>query len=129
MHCCPNIHEALQTNPLYSAPNLSTLASHSSQLAALRCLCVAAVRQFTFIRAQERLISKTLLQKLNKHNHNANTLSSTNALSVVHSKPLSSVPIGPSDDVSALTKSFMSPAEQTMRRYQPAPVTSREPIW
>jgi hypothetical protein len=61
-----DLQEALQTDPLYSAPDLSTLTSRSSQLGALRSLRVAAVRQFTLLRAQERLIAKTINRKLNK---------------------------------------------------------------
>jgi hypothetical protein len=47
------------------APNLSTLTTCSSQLAALHSIRVAAVRHFIFIpRAQEKRMAKTVNQKL-----------------------------------------------------------------
>jgi hypothetical protein len=108
-----DIQEALQTNPLYLAPNLSTLMSHSSELAALHSLRVAAVCQFTLIRAQEGLISKTILRKMNKLTPGVTALAAPP--SVATSRPVSSVPLGPSNNVSILTRSFTSLAKQTMR--------------
>jgi hypothetical protein len=120
-----DLQEALQTDPLYSAPDLSTLTSRSSQLGALRSLRVAAVRQYTLLRAQERLIAKTINRKLNKQSPGTTALAAPISASVVRPIPGSfTSPVGLSDDVSALTRSFMSPAEQTMRRYQPTPTTN-----
>ncbi len=120
-----DLQEALQTDPLYSAPDLSTLTSRSSQLGALRSLRVAAVRQFTVLRAQERLIAKTINRKLNKHSSGTTALAAPISASVTRPIPSSLIPsVGLSDDVSALTRSFMSPAEQTMSRYQPTPATN-----
>jgi hypothetical protein len=116
-----DLQEALQVDPLYSTPDLASLTTRSAQLAALRSLRVAAVRQYMLLRNQERLISKTVLRKL-KHNPTSAlaapisttaTSSPTTSLSV----PAAAQP----DDMSGLTRSFMSPAEQTMQRYQPAP--------
>ncbi len=117
-----DLQEALQTDPLYSALDLSTLTSRSSQLGALRSLRVAAVRQFTVLRAQERLIAKTINRKLNKHSSGTTALAAPISASVTRPIPSSLIPsVGLSDDVSALTRSFMSPAEQTMLRSQPTP--------
>jgi hypothetical protein len=112
-----DLQEAIQTDPLYSPPQLSTLTTRSSQLTALRCLRVVAVRQYTFLRNQERMIAKTVLRKMK---NNPTALSAP--AHVLSSPPQLSAA---SDDVSALTtRSFMSPAEQTMQRYQPAPTTA-----
>jgi hypothetical protein len=62
----PDLQEALQTGSTCSTPNLSALTCRSSQLlAALYSLCIAAVCQFALILAQEKLISKTVLRKMN----------------------------------------------------------------
>jgi hypothetical protein len=57
----PDLQDSLQTDPLYSSPNLSTLTSCSSKLDALWSLCIAAVRNHTILKNQERLIAKTVL--------------------------------------------------------------------
>jgi hypothetical protein len=120
-----DLQEALQTDPLYSAPDLSTLTSRSSQLGALRSLRVAAVRQFTLLRAQERLIAKTINRKLNKQSPGTTALAAPISASIIHPIQGSSTsPVGLSDHGSSLTRSFMSPAEQTMSRYQPTPPTN-----
>jgi hypothetical protein len=91
----------------------------------LRSLRVAAVRQFTLLRAQERLIAKTVNRKLNKQSPGTAALAAPISASVIRPVPGSfTSPVGPSDDVSTLTRSFMSPAEQTMSRYQPTPTTN-----
>jgi hypothetical protein len=48
------------------SPDISTLGTRSSQLEALRYVRVAAIRQFTLLRNQEKLIATTVNQKL-KH--------------------------------------------------------------
>jgi hypothetical protein len=117
-----DLQEALQTDPLYFTPNLSTLTSRSSQLGALRSLRVAAVRQHTLLRAQERLIAKTVNRKLNKQSPGTTALAAPTSASIPRLSFGSNAPsVVPTDDVSALTRSFMSPAEQTMSRYQPTP--------
>ena len=44
-----DLQEAIQTDPQYTPPQLSTLTTRSSQLTALRRLRVMAVRQYTFL--------------------------------------------------------------------------------
>jgi hypothetical protein len=115
-----DLQESIHTDPLYSSPDLSTLTSRSTQLDALRSLRVAAVRNHTILRNQEKLIAKTVLRKL-KHGH-------TTALAA----PLSVAPAAPppppaspiSDPAPAPIRTLMSPAEQTMNRYQPTPASS-----
>lgn len=120
------LQEALQIDSTYSAPDLTTLVTRSSQLDALRCLRAAAVRQHTLLRNQEKLIAKTVNRKL-KH-----TTALAAPVSVLLPQPPlpSASSVSSADDVSGLTRSFMSPAEQTMQRYQPlpAPATSGFPI-
>jgi hypothetical protein len=106
------LQEALHVDSSYSSPDLATLVTRSSQLAALRCLRVAAVRQHTLLRNQEKLIAKTVNRKL-KH--------TVLAAPVSINLPQPPLPGAPPDDVSGITRSFTSPAEQTMQRYQPSP--------
>jgi hypothetical protein len=115
-----DLQDALHTNPLYLPPDLSTLTTRSSQLAALRPLHVAAVRNYTILRNHERLIAKTVLRKL-KHTGPATALAAPLSVASVPSvhAPASSIPLDQPDDVSGLTRTFISPAEQTMQRYQP----------
>jgi hypothetical protein len=57
----------LETDPTCSTPDLSAVTSCcSSQLAALCSLRIADVCQFALIRAQKKLISKTVLCKMNR---------------------------------------------------------------
>jgi hypothetical protein len=105
------LQELLMTDSTYCAPDLSTLTS--SHLSALRYIRVAAVRHFSQQRAQETFVACTVAHKL-KHIPSALTATYSTAPPVVPAI-LASVP--PSDDISALTRSFMSPAEQTMQCY------------
>jgi hypothetical protein len=114
------LQELLMTDSTYCAPDLSSLTTRSSQLSAVRSIRVAAVRHFSLQRAQEKLVARTVARKL-KHIPSALTATYATAPPVIPAI-LASVP--PSDDISALTRSFMSPAEQTMQRYQPASTSS-----
>jgi hypothetical protein len=121
----PGLQEVLQTNPACSPPNLSTLTCGLSQLPALCALCIAAVCQFSLIRAQERLISKTVLCQMNRQSP------STAAVAAPFYPAAASCPASFTltcpDDVSFQAHSFMPPVEQTMRRYQPA--SSQFRLW
>ena len=115
----PDLQDLLLADSTYLTPDLSSLTCRSTQLAALRSLRFFAVRHHTLMRAQEKLVARTIARKL-KHAPAALTVPFSAAVS-----PPSSVPgseAGASDDVSAITKVFLSPAEQTMQRYQPPPV-------
>jgi hypothetical protein len=57
---CADLQELLLAEATYMPPNLATLTSRSTQLAALRTLRVAAVCHHTIIRVQEKLITCTL---------------------------------------------------------------------
>jgi hypothetical protein len=116
----PGLQEVLQTNPACSPPKLSTLTCGLSQLAALCALCIAAVCQFSLIRAQERLISKTVLCQTNRQSPSTAAVAAP-FYAAAASCPASFTLTRPADDVSFQAHSFMSPVEQTMRRYQPAP--------
>ena len=120
------LQDALHVDPTYLPPDLSTLVTRSSQLQALRYLRVAAVRQHTLLRNQEKLIAKTVNRKL-KHTPSSTALAAPASVILPSPPPVSSVSRIPADDVSALTRSFLSPAEQTMQRYLPAPDT--EPVF
>jgi hypothetical protein len=110
------LQELILSDASYSTPDLSTLLTRSSQLAALRSIRVGAVLHFIFIRAQEKLIAKTVLRKLKQ-----SLMALAAPISVAAAPaPLSSVPSSQvADDVSDITHTFVSPAEQTMQRYQP----------
>ncbi len=111
-----DLQDMLATDDSYSSPDLSTLVSRSSQLHALRILRVAAVRHHTLLRAQEKLIAKTVLRKL-KHGP-------TTALAA----PISVQPaLLPANDATTSTRVFLSPAEATMQRYSPAGSTPEYP--
>jgi hypothetical protein len=115
------LQDALHIDSSYTPPDLSTLVTRSSQLDALRCLRVAAVRQHTLLRNQEKLIAKTVNRKI-KHIQPPTALAAPASvipprLSPSASSPALSVSF---DAASNPTRSFMSPAEETMRRYQPA---------
>jgi hypothetical protein len=84
-----------------------------------------AVRHYTLIHAQERLVNRALARRMKT--------SITAALSVEPPSQISpaSAPVpapihtilpasAPADDVSTLSRTFVSPADQTMQRYQPA---------
>ena len=116
-----DLQEALSTNPSYLPPDLSLLTTRSSQLDALRSLRVAAVWQFSLLRAQEKLIAKTVLRKVNPRTPGATSLAAP--FSAAPPRHASFAPAGtPNDHVPVRT--FMSPTEQTMSRYQPAAAAS-----
>jgi hypothetical protein len=69
-----DLQEALLTHPSYLPPDIPLLTSRSSQLDALRSLRVAAVRQFSLLHAQEKLIAKTVLRKMNTRTPGATSL-------------------------------------------------------
>jgi hypothetical protein len=117
-----DLQEALQTDLLYSPPDLSTLTTRSSQLNALCSLRVAAIRNHTILRNHERLIAKTALRKL-KHIPPTALAATISATSIPATASVSSIPVDQPDDVSALTRTFMSPAEKTIQRYQPASIS------
>ena len=112
----------------YVAPNLVSLTDRSKQLDALRSLRHAAVRHSSLQKTHEKLIARIIHQKL-KYTPSALTAPFSVAPSIapsIHSTDTTRIPSAPlsvlfehPDDVSALTHSFMSPAEQTMQRYQP----------
>jgi hypothetical protein len=116
----------------YTAPNLVSLTDRSKQLDVLRLLRHAATRHYSLQKTHEKLIARTIHRKL-KHIPSALTAPISVAPSVAPSflstdtaRLLSatlSVPSEHPDDISALTRSFMSPAEQTMQCYQPAAPT------
>ena len=125
-----DLQDSIQLDPLYSPPDLSTLTSRSSQLDALRSLRIVAVRNFTSLRNTERLIAKTVLRKL--HGKGQTTaLAATFAATPSAAPPASTVteivPFEPTATDSSFAHTFMSPAEQTMRRYQPTS-SAGEPI-
>jgi hypothetical protein len=117
------LQDALHVDPLYSAPDLATLVTRSAQLAALRVLRVAAVRQYTLLRNQEKLIAKTVNRKL-KQSHSATALAAPVSVHLPQpplSASLSPASSAPCHDASISAQTFMSPAEETMRRYQATP--------
>ena len=108
-----DLQEAIQSDPAYSAPDLSTLVTRSSQLAALRSLRATAVRQYTILKNHERLIYRTVQRRLKN-----NTAPTSSSPVMVTTDP---TPTTQTDDESPLAQTFMSPAEQTISRYQPSP--------
>jgi hypothetical protein len=110
-----DLQDALHNDPLCLPPDLSALTTCSSQLAALRLLPVAAVRNYAILRNHERLIAKTVLHKL-KHTGPPAALAAPLSVASVPSvhAPASSIPLDQPDDVSGLTRTFTFPAEQTM---------------
>jgi phosphoglycerol transferase MdoB-like AlkP superfamily enzyme len=58
-----DLQDLLLADATYMPPNLAALTSRSAQLAALGTLRVAAVRHHTLIRAQEKLITRTLARR------------------------------------------------------------------
>jgi hypothetical protein len=124
-----DLQELLIADHTYIAPNLTSLTDCSKQLDALRLLRHAAVCHYSLQKTHEKLIARTVHRKL-KHIPSALTAPFSAASSItpsIHSTdttglpptPLS-VPFEHPNDVSAPTRSFMSPVEQTMHRYQPA---------
>ena len=124
-----DLQELLMADHTYVAPNLASLTDRSKQLDALRLLRHAAVRHYSLQKTHEKLIARTVHRKM-KHIPSALTVPFSAAPSIapsIHSTDTTRLPLAPlsvplehPDDVSALTRSFMSPAEQTMQRYQPA---------
>ena len=124
-----DLQELLMADHTYTAPNLASLTDRSKQLDALCLLRHAAVRHYSLQKTHEKLIARTVHRKL-KHIPSALTAPFSAAPSIapsIHSTDTTrlppapfSVPLEHPDDVSALTRSFMSPAEQTMQCYQPA---------
>jgi hypothetical protein len=72
------------------------------------------------MRAQEKLVARTIARKLKNAPHaiSAPFL----AASTPPSSVLAATAVDASDDISGITKVFLSPAEQTMQRYQPPPI-------
>jgi hypothetical protein len=88
----PDLQEALQTDSKCSTLDLSALTCRSSQLATLCSLCFAAVCQFALIRAKEKLISETVLPKLNRQSlAGCHAVAAPPSITAPH--PASSVPI------------------------------------
>jgi hypothetical protein len=105
-----DLQDMLSTDASYQPPDLSSLTSRSAQLHALRTLRVAAVHHYHLFKAQEKLIAKTVLRKL-KQGPAANTaLAAPTTVSTLPS-----------------TRTFLSPAEETMRRYSSAGTTPEFP--
>ena len=111
---------------MYSTPNLVSLTDRANQLNALcTTLRWAAVRHYNVQKAHEKLVARTVNRKL-KHLPSALTAPFSvvpsidpPAPSIDNTRPTPatfSVPSGHPDDVSALTRSFMSPTEQTIQR-------------
>jgi hypothetical protein len=115
----------ISADTTYLPTNLSLLTTRSAQLSAIRMIRAIAVRNYTLLRAQERLVNRALARRMKT--------SITAALSVEPPTPIppASAPIpapihtilpasAPANDVSTLSRTFVSPAEHTMQRYQPA---------
>jgi hypothetical protein len=62
----PDLQEVLLADSAYTTPDLSSLTSCLAQLATLRSLHFSAVGHHTLMRAQEKLVARTIAQKL-KH--------------------------------------------------------------
>jgi hypothetical protein len=134
----PDLQDLIVADLTYIPPNLSTLVTRSAQLTALCTLRVTAVRHYTFLRTQEKLIQRTLTRRLKTSALTATfTAGSTPASTRNSTPPDHSVPLPPPpvvihpplvDDGSAMTpaatRTYLSPAEQTIQRYQPTPVTA-----
>jgi hypothetical protein len=144
----PDLQDMLHTDPLYSRPDLSTLTSRSSQLDALRDLRRAAVRNYTSLKNQERIIAKSVIRKLKHAPTTAVSVaslpgaptfvSSTRGFAFDGAPATTPAFMSPAAHTSQQyhqapplmppvehqARSFMSPAEQTMQRYQPAPSTT-----
>jgi hypothetical protein len=122
------LQEVLSVGPLYITPNLASLADRASQLDALCTLRWAAARHYNIQKAHEKIVARTVNRKL-KHLPSALTAQFSGvpsidppAPSIDNTRPIPatlSIPSGHSDNVSALTHSFVSPAEQTIQQYQP----------
>ena len=125
------LQEVLSVDPMYITPNLASLTDHAMQLDALCTLRWAAVRHYNIQKAHEKLVDRTVNRKL-KHLPSAQTAQfsvvpsiDSPATSIDNTRRIPatlSVPSGHPDDVSALTRSFMSPAEQTIQHNQPPPL-------
>ena len=121
-----DLQELILGDPSYSPPNLSTLTDRSSQLAALRTLRVCAVRHYTVMKAHEKIVHRVVTRKL-KDTPSSRTSSAPFSVIIppARSDPTAPPQSGNSlDGISALTRSFLSPAEHTMQRYQPTLNTS-----
>jgi hypothetical protein len=103
----------------------SVTTTRSPQLSAIRMLRAIAVGHYTLLHAQERLVNRALARCME--------ISITAALSVEPPPPIPPAPVSapvpapvhtilpasaPADDVSTLSRTFVSPAEQTTQRYQ-----------
>ena len=117
------LQDALHIDPTCVPPDLVTLATRSSQLDAICCLRVAAVQQRTLLLNQEKLLAKTVNQKLKQSQPSA-ALAAPVSVALPQPPlplpPLSFIPGAPPDDVSAPTCLLVSPAEQTMQPCQPS---------
>jgi hypothetical protein len=131
-----DLQELLMADHTYTTPNLASLTDPSKQLDAFHLLRHAALHHYFLQKTHEKLIACTVHRKL-KHIPSALTAPFSVAPSIAPSVPSTdttrltsatlSVPPEHPDDVSALTRSFMSPAEQTMQCYQPAAAPAPAP--
>ena len=129
------LQDALQVDPLYLPPDLATLMTRSAQLAALRHLQIADVRQHIMLQNQGKLIAKTVNHKL-KQTYPSTALAAPVSGHLPRPPPPTSTSLSPAShapfviDASTSAQTFMSPAEETMHRYQatPSPVPASFPI-
>jgi hypothetical protein len=118
----PDLQDLLMADGTYFPPDLSTLTSRSSQLTALRAIRVVAVHHYALQCVQEKLVARTVLRKLKTATPSAALAA---PFSVAPSPippflpPVAGGPAPPTDNISTLTRTYMSPAEHTMQRYQP----------
>jgi hypothetical protein len=109
-----DLQEMLLADTGFTVPDLSTLTSRASQLAALRSIRVVAVRHYTLMKAQEKLVARTIARKMKNSTFSAPLLASASTLAT---PPLPTA------------TTYVSPAEQTMQRYQPGPSPSASPTF
>jgi hypothetical protein len=124
----PDLQDLISSDINYHPPNLATLTTRSTQLSSLRTLRLVAVRHYTIMRNQERMVARSLHKRLTKQPPGTKSaFYIAGPDSVGQHLPFASGP-----DPSAPTRVLMSPAEQTMQRYQPAstepPVFPMDPL-
>ena len=122
----PDCQNALHINSIYSSPGVLTIVTRSLPLKSLRHLCVADFRQHTLSSNQLNIIVKTVNYKLKYGSSTAlAALVSVYPPPIPHPfSPVAPFFVASPDNVSDLTRLFMSPAKQTMQRYQPSPVSN-----
>lgn len=122
-----DLQELSLSNVSCSPSDLSTLTTCSSQLAALGSIWLSCRHTpFCFVRAQEKLIAKTVKRNLKQSPAALAAPMSIAASTAPFSSPappvVCSVPSSHlADDISALTRSFVSPGEQMLPHCQPGP--------